>query len=336
MHDRPRRGLLSRPTVADIRAYRERVDHAMLGLIGERHDDPTLASLVVLGLNHEQQHQELLLTDIKQAFFANPLAPAYRELPSPPSLHPAPLKFVHTDAGIFEIGAVAPRNAHEFCFDNETPRHRVLVAEHALANRLVTNGEYRDFIEDGGYREPALWLADGWAKIRAEGWTRPLCWSEDLAREFTLAGWRELDPYAPGCHVSYYEADAYAHWAKARLPTEAEWEIAAAATPVGGNLLDSGLMQPASGNQTLQPQPAVKQLWGDVWEWCASSYGPYPGFRALGGSLGEYNGKFMLNQLVVRGGSCVTWADHLRPTYRSFFYPHDRWQFLGFRLAKDV
>ncbi|HET8699826.1 MAG TPA: ergothioneine biosynthesis protein EgtB [Gammaproteobacteria bacterium] len=336
MHDRPRRGLLSRPTVADIRAYRERVDHAMLALIDERQDDSRFAALVLLGLNHEQQHQELLLTDIKQAFFANPLAPAYRELPAPPSLHPAPLKFVHTDEGVFEIGASGRRDGHEFCFDNETPRHRVLVPGHALANRLVTNAEYRDFIDDGGYREPALWLADGWAKIRAEGWTRPLCWSEDLAREFTLAGWRELDPYAPVCHVSYYEADAFARWAKARLPTEAEWELAAAETPVAGNLLDLGLMQPASGNQALRPPPAVRQLWGDVWEWCASSYGPYPGFQPLEGSLGEYNGKFMLNQLVVRGGSCVTWAEHIRPTYRSFFYPHDRWQFLGFRLAKHA
>jgi ergothioneine biosynthesis protein EgtB len=336
MHHRPQRGLLSRPSVAEIRAYRERIDEAMLELIDARHHNANFAALVVLGLNHEQQHQELLLTDIKQAFFVNPLAPAYRELPAPPSLHPAPLKFVHGDAGVSEIGATGRHDDYDFHFDNETPRHRVLVREHALANRLVTNSEYRDFIEDNGYREPALWLSDGWTKIRAESWTRPLCWSEDHEREFTLAGWRAIDPYAPVCHVSYYEADAFARWAKARLPTEAEWELAAAETPIAGNLLDTGYMHPASGNQALIPAPAIKQLWGDVWEWCASSYGPYPGFHPLTGSLGEYNGKFMVNQLVVRGGSCATWAEHLRPTYRSFFYPHDRWQFLGFRLAKDA
>ncbi len=223
------------------------------------------------------------------------------------------------------------RTAATFCFDNETPRHLVLVRSHALANRLVTNGEYREFIDAGGYAEPAHWLADGWTSVRERGWNRPLCWSEDRAREFTLGGWRPIDPHAPVCHVSYYEADAFARWAGARLPTEAEWELAAAQTPVAGNLLDAGYLQPVSA----PVQSPIGQLWGDVWEWCSSGYGPYPGFEPLAGSLGEYNGKFMCNQLVVRGGSCVTWAEHVRPTYRSFFYPHDRWQFLGFRLAKN-
>src|SRR5690606_232219 len=308
--------------------YRARVDDAMQRLVAERGDDEAIAALVTLGLNHEQQHQELLLTDIKQVFFANPPAPAYSLLPHPPS-RPAPaLDFVPRPGGVFEIGA----DGGGFCFDNETPRHPVLVGEHALANRLVTNGEYRAFIEDGGYEKPELWLADGWSRIREARWNRPLCWSEDLEREFTLAGWRQLDEHAPVCHVSYYEADAFARWAGARLPTEAEWELAAAPTRIDGNLLDGGLMHPAAAGEAGGP---IRQLWGDVWEWCASRYAPYPGFKPLAGSLGEYNGKFMCNQMVVRGGSCATWADHLRPTYRSFFYPWDRWQFLGFRLARD-
>jgi ergothioneine biosynthesis protein EgtB len=234
--------------------------------------------------------------------------------------------------GVFEIGASADDG---FAFDNETPRHRVLVEEHALGSRLVTNAEYRHFIDAGGYREPSLWLADGWAKIREAQWNRPLCWSEGLTREFTLAGWREIDPNAPVCHVSYYEADAFARWAGARLPTEPEWELAAADERVAGNTLDAGFLHPIAVQRDARPSSPIRQLYGDVWEWCSTAYAPYPGFTPLAGSLGEYNGKFMCNQLVVRGGSCATWAEHLRATYRSFFYPHDRWQFLGFRLAKD-
>jgi ergothioneine biosynthesis protein EgtB len=329
MHARPDRGLLSRPTVAEIRDYRARVDEAMERLIGERGHDQRFAFLVTLGLHHEQQHQELLLTDVKQVLFVNPLGPAYdAELPVPPRIRAAPLTFVAQGGGEREIGATA----ETFCFDNETPRHRVLVGEHALASRLVTNGEYEEFMRAGGYRTPSLWLADGWAKIREQEWDRPLCWSADATREFTLGGWREIDAGAPVCHVSYYEADAFARFASARLPTEAEWELAAVAAPVEGNLLDRGVWHP----QGVAETPAVAQCYGDVWEWCASSYAPYPGFRPLAGSLGEYNGKFMCNQLVVRGGSCVTSADHIRATYRSFFYPHDRWQYLGLRLAKDL
>jgi ergothioneine biosynthesis protein EgtB len=333
MHARPQRGLLSRPTVAEIRTYRERVDEAMQRLIEQRADDRAFRDLVTLGLHHEQQHQELLLTDIKQVFFANPLAPAYEALQTPPSPPPMPLDFVRRPGGEFEIGATGK----DFCFDNETPRHRVLVEDHALGSRLITNSEYREFIDAGGYREPKLWLADGWAKLREPGgFTRPLCWSVDVSREFTLAGWRELDPHAPVCHVSFYEADAFARWAGARLPTEAEWELAAYETPVRGNLLDAGYLQPIAAAAEARARHPIQQLFGDVWEWCASPYAPYPGFKPLAGSLGEYNGKFMCNQLIVRGGSCVTAAEHIRATYRSFFYPQDRWQFLGFRLAKTL
>jgi ergothioneine biosynthesis protein EgtB len=328
MHARPDRGLLSRPTVAQIRDYRARVDDAMEALLHRRGDDSELGFIVTLGLNHEQQHQELLLTDIKQVLFVNPLGPSYDVLPRPPRATASRLEFVGRSGGLVEIGA----RGDGFCFDNETPRHRTFVGDHALASRLVTNGEYREFLRAGGYREPRLWLADGWSRIRAEAWDRPLCWSADLTREFTLAGWREIDDEAPVCHVSFYEADAFARFAGARLPSEAEWELAAVESSVEGNFRDEGFLHPAASDS----RAPVKQLYGDVWEWCGSAYEPYRGFKPLAGSLGEYNGKFMCNQLVVRGGSCVTSADHIRPTYRSFFYPQDRWQFLGFRLAKDA
>lgn len=364
MHRRARRGVLSRPTVIEIHKYREHVDAAMLALIARRAGDPDFDFLVTLGLNHEQQHQELLLTDIKHVLFVNPLGPAYRPAATPqplhesehdcsvreasaglaaathPSVSPAepvpgltgPLRFVEFEGGQFEIGA----EGDGFCFDNETPRHRVLVRDHAIANRLVTNGEFRAFIDDGAYDDPAIWLSDGWAKIREEGWNRPLCSSEDMTREFTLNGWRELDSRSPVCHVSYYEADAFARWAGARLPTEAEWELAAHDSDVDGNLLDSGHLHPAAAPGSRPGAHEMGQLWGDVWEWTSSSYDAYPGFVPLAGSLGEYNGKFMCNQMVVRGGSCATSRDHIRASYRSFFYPHDRWQFLGFRLARDL
>jgi ergothioneine biosynthesis protein EgtB len=328
MYVRPNRGLLSRPTVAEIYDYRNRVDDAMRRLIEERCGDLDVSFLISLGLNHEQQHQELMLTDIKHVFFTNPLGPAYRELEIPPPGAPSALEFSSFPAATDSIGT----SGEEFCFDNETPRHRVLVTDHAIGHRLVTNAEYRDFVANGGYRDPALWLSDGWSIIKQEGWSRPLYWSEDLGREFTLAGWRDIQPHAPVTHVSFYEADAFARWAGARLLSEAEWEIAARREPVRGNLLETGFLHPAP----CQDASALTQLYGDVWEWTASPYQPYPGFQPLSGSLGEYNGKFMCNQMVVRGGSCVTQADHIRPSYRSFFYPQDRWQFLGFRLAKDL
>jgi ergothioneine biosynthesis protein EgtB len=332
MHARPERGLLSRPTVAEILDFRAHVDEAMERLLEASGDDPDLAFRVTLGLNHEQQHQELLLTDIKHVLWTNPLGPAYDDSLTPPAAAPAPpLAFVPQEAGETRIGA----DERDFFFDNETPRHAVRLRPHALANRLVTNAEFQAFIADGGYRDPVLWLADGWAQVQGENWERPLYWSEDGTQEFTLGGWRPLQPDAPVCHVSFYEADAYARWAGARLPEESEWEAAAAAKRVAGNLLDSGRLHPApTPEKAGESVPA--QLFGDVWEWTGSPYMPYPGFQPLDGSLGEYNGKFMCNQMSVRGGSCLTSADHIRASYRSFFYPHQRWQMLGFRLARDL
>ncbi len=324
MHARPRRGLLTRPTLKEVLDFREYVDSAMLDLLDGQAGQDDLAFRVELGLNHEQQHQELLLADIKHVLFQNPLKPAYnRDLPVAGGGGGRDLEFIDGPAGIVQVGHAGGR----FCFDNETPRHDALLQPHRLASRLVTNGEYREFIDAGGYTESALWLADGWAAVQSESWQRPLYWSEDFATEFTLGGERDIDPGAPVSHVSYYEADAFARWAGARLPTEFEWEAAASTQQVDGNLLDSGLLHPAAGTGT--------QIFGDAWEWTASPYVPYPGFTPLEGSLGEYNGKFMCNQLTVRGGSALTSRDHLRATYRSFFYPQQRWQMLGLRLAKD-
>ncbi len=325
MYPRPKRGLLTRPTLKETVAYRAHVDASMQELIAGKAGDAEFDFLVTLGLNHEQQHQELLLTDIKHVLSVNPMLPAvHPDLPVPPSAATRPLSWIGTEAGICRVGAAGDG----FCFDNETPRHDALLIDHRIADRLVTNGEYREFIEDGGYREAALWLSDGWATVNERGWDRPLYWSEDLASEYTLGGVRALDANAPVAHVSYYEADAFARWANCRLPTEFEWERAASAGDVSGNLLESGYWHPRSAAEG-------RQFFGDAWEWTASSYAPYPGFKPLAGSLGEYNGKFMCNQMSVRGGSCVTSTDHIRPSYRSFFYPDARWQFLGFRLAKD-
>jgi ergothioneine biosynthesis protein EgtB len=325
MHARPQRGLLSRPGFADVLAYRQHVDAALQELLAE-HDQQELIERVVLGINHEQQHQELLLTDIKHVFSQNPLAPAVNaELRTPPAVTAREMEFVAGRSGIVKVGASGTR----FCFDNELPRHDALLHPHEIGNRLVTNGEYREFIVAGGYADSTFWLSDGWTCINERGWNRPLYWSEDLQSEFTLAGKRDLDLQAPVCHVSYYEAEAFARWAGARLPTEFEWENAADGCGVAGNLLDSGYWQPVAAADDAQ-------YFGDVWEWTASAYLPYPGFEPLPGSLGEYNGKFMCNQMSVRGGSCVSSADHLRASYRSFFYPDARWQFLGIRLARDL
>jgi ergothioneine biosynthesis protein EgtB len=330
-HPRTARGLLSRPTVAQIHDYRSRIDDAMLELMTSKHGDPALAALVELGLNHEEQHQELLLTDAKQVLFGSSLDPCYSVAAAPPlAERTVPLEFRSQQGGFVDVGA----GAAGFAFDNERPRHREWLGAYALANRPVTNGEYLEFIRDGGYTKPQLWLADGWATVQRHGWNRPLCWAHDLEREYTLGGWQALDPHAPVCHVSFYEAAAFAAWAGARLPTETEWESAAAnALPVAGNLRSNGWLHPAAAR--ADDGRSLLQLWGDVWEWCASPYRPYPKFQPLEGSLGEYNGKFMCNQLVVRGGSCVTPPGHVRPSYRNFFYPHDRWQFLGLRLARD-
>ncbi|MFQ5982138.1 MAG: ergothioneine biosynthesis protein EgtB [Woeseiaceae bacterium] len=326
MHPRPERGMLTRPTLKEVIDYRAHVDEAVLALLDAGPRAADIEQLIILGLNHEQQHQELLLTDIKHVFSCHPLKPAVNpSLPNAPRGSPEALRFIPGVAGIREIGAAG----EDFCFDNETPSHRELLHEHRIGSRLITNGEYLDFIREGGYTTPELWLSDGWATINERGWNHPLYWSERHASEFTLGGMRDLDLNAPVTHVSYYEADAFARWAGARLPTEAEWEVAAAECAVEGNLLESNYWQPVAAAD------GSMQLYGDVWEWTSSAYAPYPGFTPLAGSLGEYNGKFMCNQLTVRGGSCVTSADHIRASYRSFFYPDARWQFLGLRLAKD-
>lgn len=336
---RHERGLLSRPTVAEVYDYRRHVDVAIARLIAECtvRDWPTVASRLRIGLNHEQQHQELLLTDIKRHFAHNPLRPAYREdLPASPLAAPAPLQWLDFAGQLIEIGAEVRADA--FFYDNEAPRHRVFLEPFALADRLVTNGEFSAFVADGGYENTALWLSDGWATVRQRNWRHPLYWERagDDWQSMTLAGMRPLNPAEPVCHVSYYEADAFATWAGKRLPSEAEWELAATGHPVTGNFVDDGWLQPrpSAVAENAQP-PEIKQLFGDVWEWTGSAYLGYPGYRAAPGALGEYNGKFMCNQMVLRGGSCATSRDHVRATYRNFFYPHERWQFQGFRLAES-
>ena len=324
MYSRPQRGLLSRPTLADVMEYRKHVDEHVLMLLDARSSKEEIRSLVLLGLHHEQQHQELLLTDIKHVLAQNPMLPAYdSQLRVPETRSVEPYSYIEGKSGIHRVGF----EGEGFCFDNETPRHDALLQEHRIGARLVTNREYREFIEDGGYSESSLWLSDGWAIVNSEQWCRPLYWDEDLGAEFTLAGQRDIDGNAPVCHVSFYEADAFARWSGARLPTEFEWEIAANADPVEGNLLEAGYLHPVAGTG--------RQFFGDVWEWTSSPYAPYPGFVPLSGSLGEYNGKFMCNQMTARGASCVTASDHPRASYRNFFYPHMRWQFFGIRLAKD-
>jgi len=329
---RAQRGLLSRPTVEEVYAYRAHVDEAMVRLlygVGEEAWQ-TVAARTMLGCHHEQQHQELLLTDIKYNFGINPLHPAYRPAAVTRVEGVAPLRWVEVTGGERSIGHAGPG----FAYDNEGPRHRLLLEDFRLASRPVSNGEFLDFVDDGGYRRPELWLSDGWAAVQAQGWEAPLYWHRDSGgwQQMTLGGLRPLEPAESACHLSFYEADAYARWAGARLPTEAEWEVAVAARPVEGNLFECG---------HLHPQPAAEgegfaQLFGDVWEWTASPYTPYPGYRRGDDAFGEYNGKFMCNQMVLRGGSCVTPQSHLRATYRNFFYPHERWQFSGARLAETA
>lgn len=328
---RARRGHISRPTLAEVLDWRKAVDAAMADLLAEREDDPRMIERLILGCNHEQQHQELLVTDIKHVLAQNPLAPAWRELPPPDAKPPRALEWREFAGGLVEIGHAG----EGFAYDNESPRHRVHLEAWALADRPVSNAEYREFIADGGYRRPELWLSDGWSRVQAEGWERPLYWTDDWQSEFTVAGRRPLEPAAPVAHLSHFEADAYARWAGARLPSEAEWEQAARSVSVPdnlvGNFADDKKFQPfASRTEPLAG------LWGDVWEWTASAYLPYPGYRAAAGAIGEYNGKFMSSQMVLRGGSCATPADHIRASYRNFFYPHQRWQFAGLRLARDA
>jgi ergothioneine biosynthesis protein EgtB len=327
-HPRAERGMLTRPTVDEVRAYRAHVDERLRELFESSTLDAAIATRIELGLHHEQQHQELLLTDLKHAFSLNPLQPAYCPATPRSVTSVSPLEWTPVSGGLHEIGT----DSESFSFDNERPRHRVYLMPFVIANRLVTNGEFRDFIADGGYENPQLWLADGWAIVKAQQWRHPLYWSEALDTEFTLSGRRAIDDAEPVCHVSYYEADAFARWADARLPTEAEWEVASRGRQLPGNFLESGRMHPAPA----APDHELQQMLGTTWEWTASAYLPYPGFRPDAGAIGEYNGKFMANQFVLRGGSCVTPESHIRRSYRNFFYPHQRWQFMGLRLAKDV
>ncbi len=332
MHCRDRRGLLSRPTVRETFHYREAIDRAMLALIENAPVDQwrKLMPIVVLGLNHEQQHQELLLTDIKHAFAQNPLCPVYRtDVMSSTAESPA-LRWLDYAEGVYRIGA----EDEGFAFDNERPRHRVFIPEFQLASRPSTNGEYLEFVEDGGYRRPDLWLSEGWSAVNANQWTAPLYWEKRDGRwfSFTLAGLQTVQANEPVCHLSYFEADAFARWSGALLPTEAQWEIASADLTLEGNFAEDGNFQPrACARPARRAEP--EQMFGDVWEWTSSSYSPYPGYRPLAGALGEYNGKFMCNQYVLRGGSCATPRSHIRRSYRNFFPPDKRWQFSGVRLA---
>jgi ergothioneine biosynthesis protein EgtB len=327
-HPRPIRGLLTRPSLEEVRAYRTYVDESMQQLLAGRIDEAT-SSLVELGLHHEQQHQELLLMDIKHLFSCNPLRPAYR---SPHDERPnlaRPLSWREFDGGVVEIG----HHGEGFAFDNESPRHHAYLEPYALADRPVTCGEWLEFIADGGYARAEFWLSEGWNTVMTERWQAPLYWSmgDDGWDIFTLAGPRPVDPNEPVCHVSLFEADAFARWAGARLPSESEWESAAAGVPAVGQLLDIDTLHPRSVDD-----PDSAGLFGDVWEWTSSAYQPYPGFVTAPGAVGEYNGKFMVNQYVLRGGCCATPADHIRASYRNFFPAAARWAFSGVRLAKDL
>lgn len=367
---RDMRGLMSRPTLAEVFAYRDHVYRSMERLISEGSRDvlQTIGPLIIMGINHEQQHQELMLTDVKTVLAMNPLRPVYRAREII-SATPAPLNWISFDEGLIEIGAkpppfqgggqhiIGPASGvfNDFYFDNEAPRHRQYIEGFALADRLITNGEYKDFIADAGYSNPTLWLSDGWAECRSNAWHAPKYWElyEGEWWAMTLQGFRPVEDSEPVTHISFYEADAYATWRGARLATEFEWEFAAKDLPIEGNFLDDEnfhpipdvariaddatlVRDPTAGSQTNVCATSPAQMFGDSWEWTRSAYLPYPGYKVAEGALGEYNGKFMSNQMVLRGGSCVTPRDHIRATYRNFFPPESRWQFSGIRLARDT
>lgn len=344
-HTRPQRGLLTRPTVETVFAYRAHVDHAMQRWLASA-ISPSIEQLVTLGLHHEQQHQELMLMDIKHVFFCHPIGPAYKDAPlseSPSSA--AALDWISHPEGIIDIGLnTDAQHAEHFAYDNEGPRHRQYLRAFALANRPTTNEEWLEFIEDGGYQNPLLWLSDAWPIVQNDDWAAPLYWRQTEHgewQEFTLAGWKPLALNRPVTHLSYYEADAYARWAGKRLPTEAEWEVIAqsqidsGSPAIPGDFVENNGLHPAPLNEA---HPAANHLFlfGGTWEWTASPYQPYPGYQAPEGALGEYNAKFMCNQMVLRGGCIATPQSHFRPSYRNFFYPPCRWQFSGLRLAADV
>lgn len=327
---RAQRGLLSRPTVAQVHSYRRQIDEAMLHLLNSTHSAAeTIAERVLLGVEHEKQHQELFFTDLKYSLFQNPMAPAYHEQVAPMGVQnpDSKLQWLSHPGGLIEIGATDDG----FAFDNELPRHQQWLQPFELANRLATNGDYQGFIDDGGYQRPELWLADGWACVQEQGWTAPLYWCDvdGAGYEFSLHGKQPRQTHTPVCHVSGYEADAFARWSQARLPTEAEWEVMAASEPSTFQA-NGPLYHPQAAGGT-----GLDQLYSDCWQWTQSAYSAYPGFETAAGAIGEYNGKFMSNQWVLRGGSCVTSPSHVRPSYRNFFYPPDRWQFSGIRLARS-
>jgi ergothioneine biosynthesis protein EgtB len=330
---RAMRGLLSRPTVNEVYKYRDYVDKKMVEFLEHSTEEiyGNFASVAEIGIHHEQQHQELILTDIKHVFSINPLTPVYFDREVKIDLNTPKQNWLPFNGGVYEIGF----DGKDFSYDNEGPKHKEYVESFLLSTRLITNGEYLNFMEDNGYRRPELWLSDGYAAAENEKWNAPLYWKKENSKwyNFTLNGKQIVNPVEPVCHVSYYEADAYARWTGSRLPTEAEWEIAAQDISIEGNFADNKNFHPVlleKSNGKLQ------QMFGDVWEWTRSSYSPYPGYKTLPGALGEYNGKFMSNQMILRGGSCATSLSHIRKTYRNFFPPNARWQFMGIRLAKDV
>jgi ergothioneine biosynthesis protein EgtB len=336
-YTRADRGRITRPTVAEVHAYRRHVDEHMFRLLEHLEEQREAESreairVTTIGVNHEQQHQELLLTDLRHLLSFNPLHPAYSGKKLPVSAPAGPPEWHRIEEGVYEIGT----DDALFFYDNEGPRHRYFIEPFELASRPVTNGEFMSFIADGGYRNPLLWLSEGWATAEAEGWDRPLYWSNDSGtwKEFTLHGLTDLDPDAPVSAVSYFEADAYARWAGARLPSEFEWEVAASQADIAGVFADDMIFQPHNGGSLISHP--FRHLFGNVWEWTRSQYSPYPGYRPDEGALGEYNGKFMSNQFVLRGGSCATSRSHIRKTYRNFFPASARWQFSGIRLARDV
>lgn len=350
-HCRDQRGYISRPTVEEVYEYRRYVDEHMLRLLSEVGDAEarSIEPLVEIGLQHEQQHQELLLTDIKHVLSVNPLRPIYRASPAVESTTVTDLAWRHFDEGLHWIGH--PVEGEGFAYDNETPRHRHFLNEFVIANRPATNAEYQAFMEDGGYERGELWLSEGWATVRERGWTEPFYWEMRDGEwwTFTLSGMRQVAPNEPVCHLSYFEADAFARWSGARLPTEQEWEVAARAVPIRGNFVETDNLCPVPAGEIEMGQATsngsrpssdadtpLLQMYGDVWEWTRSQYSPYPGYEPAPGALGEYNGKFMSNQFVLRGGSCATSVSHIRPTYRNFFPADATWQFMGVRLARDV
>ncbi|OED33703.1 hypothetical protein BHE17_15085 [Planococcus maritimus] len=332
---RHERGVLSRPTVEEIIAYRHYVDGQMKDLLAETHTPEQahqLGKLVEMGLQHEQQHQELILMDVKYNFFVNPLFPAYKETQAQQAIEPKEAAFVEFAGGLVEIG----HQGEGFAFDNESPRHKVWLEPFQLASEPVTNGEFLEFIEAGGYEQPEHWLSDGWGVVKKNNWKAPLYWLKNEQQQweiFTLGGVKNLDLAEPVSHVSFYEADAFSRWKGKRLPTEAEWEHAAQNLPIQGNMMEQEAYHPSvAQNESTAP---LSKMFGDVWEWTSSAYSSYPGSKPLEGALGEYNAKFMSNQMILRGGSCATPASHIRETYRNFFPPDKRWQFGGFRLADD-